>query len=85
MSVSEEHKQVFTEIRQNNYFVRNDDFVTLVIVGVNTDTKRPIENLVAIAALTSEGSDVDSLLQLVQGRAKTLEAQLRAQGIDTIY
>jgi DNA-binding IclR family transcriptional regulator len=85
MSVPEEHKQVFAEIRRNNFFVRNDDFVTRVIVGVSTDTERPIENLVAIAALSSEGSDADSLLQLVQDRAKLLEAQLRAQGLDARY
>jgi DNA-binding IclR family transcriptional regulator len=85
MSVPEEHKQVFAEIRRNNFFVRNDDFVTRVIVGVSSDTGRPIENLVAIAALSSEGSDADSLLQIVQDRAKSLEAQLCAQGLDTRY
>lgn len=85
MGVPDEHQQVFSQIRQNNYFVRNDDFVTRVIVGIGTDPERPIENLVAVAALTSDESDVEGLLQHVTGQAAVLEARLRAQGVDTIY
>ena len=85
MGVPDEHKQVFNQIRQNNYFVRNDDFVTRVIVGINTDPDRPIENLVAVAALTSEECNVKDLLQHVSDRAKLLEGRLQAQGVDTIY
>jgi DNA-binding IclR family transcriptional regulator len=80
-AVPHAHRQLFSSIAATRTLVRNDGVVTRVISAVALDDAEPIENLIALAPLTSAAPKAEPLLPMVIEAAKAIGQRLKAQGL----
>jgi DNA-binding IclR family transcriptional regulator len=71
--VPDEHQARFETIREHGVYTSDEGHVTRVICGVSLEAGRPVENLLALAALSSETLDLPALQLAVKAAAASIE------------